>query len=116
MSTDPYEILGVKTTATADEIKKAYRKLARSSHPDLNPDDPAAEARFKAVSNAYDLLKDPDTRARFDRGEIDATGADALVTSCSDCRETFADAQRHFEWRTTPQSLLEIIADHLARE
>ncbi len=48
--------------------------------------------------------------------EIDATGADALVTSCSDCRETFADAQRHFEWRTTPHSLLEIIADHLARE
>jgi len=76
MSTDPYEILGVKTTATADEIRKAYRKLARSSHPDLNPDDPAAEARFKAISNAYDLLKDPETRARFDRGEIDATGAE----------------------------------------
>ncbi len=76
MSNDPYEILGLKKTATADEIKKAYRKLARSSHPDLNPDDPAAEARFKAASHAYDLLKDPETRARFDRGEIDAPGAE----------------------------------------
>ena len=73
---DPYEILGVKKTATAEEIKKAYRKLARSNHPDLNPDDKAAEARFKAASHAYDLLKDPETRARFDRGEIDATGAE----------------------------------------
>ena len=59
MKDDPYEILGVKKTATAEEIKKAYRKLARSNHPDLNPDDKAAEARFKAASHAYDLLKDP---------------------------------------------------------
>jgi DnaJ-class molecular chaperone len=76
MSKDPYEALGLKKTATADEIKKAYRKIARTSHPDLNPDDPAAEARFKAASAAYDLLKDPETRAKFDRGEIDATGAE----------------------------------------
>lgn len=76
MSRDPYEILGVKKTATDAEIKKAYRKIARTSHPDLNPDDKAAEERFKAVSSAYDLLKDPELRARFDRGEIDATGAE----------------------------------------
>lgn len=76
MSTDPYEALGIKKTATADEIKKAYRKIARSSHPDLNPDDTTAEARFKAAAAAYDLLKDPETRAKFDRGEIDATGAE----------------------------------------
>jgi len=76
MSDDPYSILGVKKTASADEIKKAYRKLARNSHPDLNPDDRDAEARFKAASHAYDLLKDPETRARYDRGEIDATGAE----------------------------------------
>lgn len=73
---DPYEILGVKKTATADEIKKAYRKLARHHHPDLNPDNPDAEERFKDAAAAFDLLKDPETRARFDRGEIDATGAE----------------------------------------
>lgn len=73
---DPYATLGVAKTATADEIKKAYRKLVKSSHPDLNPDDAAAEARFKGISAAYDLLKDPATRARFDAGEIDASGAE----------------------------------------
>lgn len=76
MAPDPYAALGLKKTATAEDLKKAYRKIARSNHPDLKPDDPAAEARFKAASAAYDLLKDPETRARFDRGEIDATGAE----------------------------------------
>lgn len=76
MSADPYSILGVKKTATDQEIKKAYRKIARDSHPDLKPDDPTAEDRFKAASAAFDLLKDPETRARYDRGEIDATGAE----------------------------------------
>ena len=74
MSNDPYEALGLKKTATDAEIKKAYRKIVKTSHPDLNPDDPGAEARFKAASAAYDLLKDPEQRARFDRGEIDASG------------------------------------------
>lgn len=76
MSDDPYKILGLAKAATADEIKKAYRKLVRSSHPDLHPDDPAAEARFKAISSAYDLLKNPETRARYDAGEIDGMGAE----------------------------------------
>lgn len=76
MSDDPYAALGLTKSATDAEIKKAYRQIAKSSHPDLNPDDPKAEARFKAASAAYDLLKDPETRARFDRGEIDATGAE----------------------------------------
>ena len=76
MSNDPYKTLGLTKSATADEIKKAYRKLVRSSHPDLHPDDVGAEARFKAVSAAYDILKDPDTRAKFDAGEIDGTGAE----------------------------------------
>ena len=71
MVTDPYAALGLTKTATAAEIKKAYRKLVRTSHPDLHPDDPGAEARFKAVTAAHDLLKDADTRARFDAGEID---------------------------------------------
>jgi DnaJ-class molecular chaperone len=76
MTDDPYKALGLKKSATADEIKKAYRKIARTSHPDLNPDDAAAELRFKAASAAFDLLKDPETRARFDRGEIDASGTE----------------------------------------
>jgi DnaJ-class molecular chaperone len=72
----PYEVLGVKPTATADEIRKAYRKLAKELHPDLNPGKPAAEARFKAVAAANDLLSDPEKRARYDRGEIDESGAE----------------------------------------
>jgi len=76
MSDNPYDILGVKKDATDKEIKAAYRKLAKSLHPDLNPGDAAAEARFKAVSAAYGLLGDAEKRARFDRGEIDASGAE----------------------------------------
>lgn len=72
--TDPYAVLGLTKTATAAEIKAAHRKLVKISHPDLNPDDARAEAKFKAISSAYDLLKDPATRARFDAGEIDAAG------------------------------------------
>ncbi|MCV2446625.1 MULTISPECIES: DnaJ C-terminal domain-containing protein [Paracoccus] len=73
MADDPYKALGLARTATQDEIKKAYRKIAKTDHPDLNPD-PAAHERFKAASSAYDLLKDPEQRARFDKGEIDAQG------------------------------------------
>jgi molecular chaperone DnaJ len=65
--TDLYEVLGVTPEASADEIKKAYRKLARESHPDANPDDPEAEARFKDLSAAYEILSDPDKRERYDR-------------------------------------------------
>jgi len=72
----PYEVLGVKPNATADEIRKAYRKLAKQFHPDLNPGKPAAEARFKAVSAAHDILSDSEKRARYDRGEIDESGAE----------------------------------------
>ena len=71
---DPYEILGVAKTASTDEIRKAYRKLARQNHPDLHPGDKAAENRFKEISAANDLLSDPEKRKRFDAGEIDAQG------------------------------------------
>jgi len=74
MADDPYATLGVSKTATDDEIRSAYRKLAKQYHPDLNPGKPAAEERFKAISAAYELLSDPKKRARFDRGEIDASG------------------------------------------
>jgi DnaJ-class molecular chaperone len=73
---DPYAILGVKREATQDEIRAAYRQLAKKLHPDLNPGDKAAEEKFKEVAGAYDLLGDADKRGRFDRGEIDASGAE----------------------------------------
>jgi DnaJ-class molecular chaperone len=76
VSEDPYEVLGVKREATQEEIRRAYRRLARKLHPDLNPGDRSAEERFKKVSAAYDILGDAEKRARFDRGEIDASGAE----------------------------------------
>lgn len=76
MRNDPYEALGLTKAATAADIKKAYRKLVRANHPDLHPDDTGAEARFKAIGAAYEILKDPETRARFDAGEIDGLGAE----------------------------------------
>ena len=69
-------LLGVAKTATADDIRKAYRKLAKKLHPDLNPGDKKAEEQFKEVAAANDLLSDPDKRRRFDAGEIDASGAE----------------------------------------
>lgn len=73
---DPYAVLGVARTASEDEIRRAYRKLAKKHHPDLNHGDARAEERFKAVSGAYDLLSDAEKRRRFDAGEIDASGAE----------------------------------------
>jgi DnaJ-class molecular chaperone len=74
MAADPYTTLGVKKDASPEDIQKAYRKLAKKLHPDLNPGNKQAEEQFKEASAAYDLLGDADKRARFDRGEIDASG------------------------------------------
>jgi len=71
---DPYDVLGVDRTASEYAIRAAYRALAKKHHPDLNPGDATAEAQFKDVQSAYDILGDADKRAKFDRGEIDASG------------------------------------------
>ncbi|MBW4033844.1 MAG: DnaJ domain-containing protein [Proteobacteria bacterium] len=74
---NPYETLGVARDASADAIRRAYRKLAKTHHPDLNPGNAAAEARFKDIASAHALLSDPEKRGKFDRGEIDAEGHEA---------------------------------------
>jgi DnaJ-class molecular chaperone len=71
---DPYRVLGVTRQASAEDIKKAYRKLAKRLHPDVNPGNKKIETQFKEASAAYDLLSDPEKRAKFDRGEIDDQG------------------------------------------
>ena len=72
MAGDPYKELGVSRGASADEIKKAFRKLAKELHPDKNPGNTVADERFKRITAAFDLLGDAEKRAKFDRGEIDA--------------------------------------------
>ncbi|MEJ5222358.1 MAG: DnaJ domain-containing protein, partial [Tepidiforma sp.] len=67
MAKDFYEVLGVSRTATEKEIKAAYRKLARKYHPDVNPGDKAAEARFKEINQAFEVLSDPEKRKKYDR-------------------------------------------------
>ena len=73
-TTELYELLGVDRRASEQDLRRAYRKLAKQYHPDLNPEDEAAEEKFKAVTAAYELLSDPAMRASYDRGDIDAAG------------------------------------------
>lgn len=76
MSDDPYTILGVRRDAAQEDIQKAYRRLAKKYHPDINPGNVKAEGQFKEIAGAYDILGDASKRKRFDDGEIDAQGTD----------------------------------------
>jgi DnaJ-class molecular chaperone len=91
---DPYEILGVRRGDSEETIRNAYRKLAKRHHPDLNPDKPDAMERFKAINAANQILSDPEQRARYDRGEIDGSGAEkAPERPYRRSREAYTGAQ-----------------------
>lgn len=75
---DPYSVLGVAKTAKPEEIKSAFRKLAKKYHPDQNQDDPKAQAKFAEINQAYEIVGDKEKRGQFDRGEIDAEGKPAF--------------------------------------
>ncbi len=79
-NTDLYEVLEVDANVSAEDLKKAYRRLARQYHPDANPGDPSAEARFKEVSQAYEILSDPERRANYDRFGSDAGAGNPFGT------------------------------------
>ncbi|HJU18564.1 MAG TPA: J domain-containing protein [Stellaceae bacterium] len=106
----PYQVLGVKKDASQDEIRKAYRKLAKQFHPDLNPGKPAAEARFKEISAAYDLLSDPEKRGRYDRGEIDESGAERPRTYYRDHAESAEGWKYGPEGGIDPEDLEDLFA------
>ena len=105
---DPYQILGVARDAPAAEIRKTYLRLAKQWHPDANPDKPQAEARFKQISAAHTLLADPEQRSRFDRGEIDASGAEQAPPGAAGSRwRDYAETAGGARYRSRPSGFEE---------
>ncbi len=104
-SPDLYAILGVDPSASPDELKRAYRRLARQYHPDANPDDPQAEARFKDISQAYEILSDPERRANYDRfgSDVGAGGNPFGAGSVQDIFDMFFGSMGHAPTRHGPQ-------------
>jgi DnaJ-class molecular chaperone len=107
---DPYAVLGVSRDASEDDIKRAYRRLAKKLHPDLSPGNRANEQQFKEVTAAYDLLSDAGKRARFDRGEIDGAGGDRGAGFHADSARAYRRATSGGNF-----SFEEIIAELLGR-
>ena len=95
---NPYDVLDVKPDASEAEIRATYRKLAKKFHPDLNPGNKQAEARFKEIGAAYDIIGDKEKRARFDRGEIDASGTEQPASPYGDYRH-YAEADAGERYR-----------------
>jgi DnaJ-class molecular chaperone len=108
---NPYDVLGVKKDAKDEEIRRVYRNLAKKFHPDLNPGNKQAEARFKEIASAYDLLSDKEKRARFDRGEIDESGAEKpRAYSYQDFATGAPGAKYHTEEGMAPEDLDDLFA------
>jgi len=95
---DPYQILGVSREAKSDEIRNAFRALAKKNHPDLHPGDKAAEARFKDIASAYAIIGDETKRALFDSGKIDASGADVHQAPPHGSYRQHAEAEPDFKY------------------
>nr|WP_233288147.1 J domain-containing protein [Bradyrhizobium brasilense] len=112
---NPYEVLGVAPTASAADIQKAYRKLAKKLHPDLNPGDKAAEDKFKEVAAANDLLSDAEKRKRFDAGEIDADGAERPQHryyrdfATADAGHSYADSSGYADYMDQDDAFAELL-------
>jgi DnaJ-class molecular chaperone len=108
---NPYEVLGVKKDAKDEEIRRVYRNLAKKFHPDLNPGNKQAEARFKEIAAAYDLLSDKEKRARYDRGEIDESGVEKpRAYSYQDFAAGAPGAKYHANEGTAPEDLDDLFA------